>query len=552
MTRQAARPARTIRIIAENSRAAAYTRDFFASPQPGAVASRTPAEPYQAYRPPPFTAAERGQAIVLIGGLHWRVERLFQGVLENMGHKAQILPTATLADLMAGREAADIGQCSPTSFTTGSLANFLRREVQRIGPDEVTKQYVYVTAGSCGACRFGQYHQSYELALRNAGLEAFRMFLLGQDGIDQGAAPGGGLELNLPATLGAVWSIVLTDVIQDLEYRVRPYERIAGQTDRVVHSAVDDLHRVFRARPQRGGRGLGNALWHLGTGYFVDAMKEVRRRFEAIELDRLRVKPVVKITGEFYLQTVEGEPNHHIHRWLESEGAEVYPAAITVWLDYLMRLAVQDHDDRIGIRPGARRNATALRLAQRLLLWTHGRMRKALGGAPRALPPQHELRALAAPWFHSRLNGGEGDMLVGKALWAHLHHKAHMICELSPYSCMPNTMSVGAMAGVLGRHPDLLYAPIEIKGDAEVHALSRCQMVLTEARKRALREYEGVLARIGLTEVQLREIAARHPQLSLATAVIPHHGVTGAAANFALHLASLRERGAAQPPSART
>ena len=78
-------------------------------------------------------------------------------------------------------------------------------------------------------------------------------------------------------------------------------------------------------------------------------------------------------------------------------------------------------------------------------------------------------------------------MLVGKALWAHLNKKAHMICELSPYACMPNTMSVGAMAGVVGKHPDLLYAPIEVKGDAEVHALSRCQMILTEAKKRAVR-----------------------------------------------------------------
>ena len=81
-------------------------------------------------------------------------------------------------------------------------------------------------------------------------------------------------------------------------------------------------------------------------------------------------------------------------------------------------------------------------------------------------------------------------MLVGKALWAHLHKKAHMICELSPYACMPNTMSIGAMAGVVGKHPDLLYAPLEIKGDAEVHALSRCQMILTEAKKRAKSEFE--------------------------------------------------------------
>jgi hypothetical protein len=37
-----------------------------------------------------------------------------------------------------------------------------------------------------------------------------------------------------------------------------------------------------------------------------------------------------------------------------------------------------------------------------------------------------------------------------------------MTCELSPYSCMPNTMSIGAMAAVLGKYPDLLYAPLEI------------------------------------------------------------------------------------------
>lgn len=542
-----ARPARTIRIVAENTRAAPRPPGA-----PGLATPRPPADaqPYRAYRPGPYTPADKGVVTLLTGGLHWRVERLLEGAAANVGHKLRTLPTATLADLMAGREAADIGQCSPTSFTTGNLANFLKAEAARVGTDEVVKRYAYITAGSCGACRFGQYHQSYELALRNAGLGSFRMYLFGQGDMDQGAVPGGGLDIDLPFTLGMVWAIVLSDVVQDLEYRVRPYERVPGATARAVGAAIEELHEVFRARPRRGGSGVGHALWHLGTRYFVDGMRRVRRHFDAIELDRLRVKPVVKITGEFYLQTVEGEPNHNIHRWLESEGAEVYPAAITVWFDYLMRLAVQDNQDRIGIKRGARRNVAALRLAQKLLLWTHGRMRHALGGAPRALPPQEELRALAAPWFHSRLNGGEGDMLVGKALWAHLNHKAHMICELSPYSCMPNTMSVGAMAGVLGQHPDLLYAPIEVKGDAEVHALSRCQMVLTEARKRAQREYDEVLRRIGLTEPQLREIAARHPQLSRATAVIPHHGVAGAAANFALHLATLRGAGAPVPVAA--
>jgi len=496
--------------------------------------ARSTTEPYRAYKPQPFTRAERDKVTVLFGNLHWRAERVLQGAMANLGYRSQILPTATREDLLTGREVADIGQCCPTSFTTGNLVNYLRGEAKRIGAEEVSKNYIFLTAGSCGACRFGQYHQSYELALRNSGLHAFRMFLLGQEGLDQGAAAGGGLDLNLPFTLGAVWSVVLTDVVQDLEYQIRPYETKQGETARAAKDGVEILYRALLERPRRGKK-WGALAWHLATPYFVNAMKEVRRRFDEVEVDRLRMKPKVKITGEFYLQTVEGDANYNIHRWLEAEGAEVYPAVITVWFDYLMRMAAQDFEDHIGINRGAYLKARAIHTAQGLLRWTYGRMRSALGGVPHELPDQSMLRDLAKPYYHSRLNGGEGDMLVGKALWAHQKKKAHMICELSPYACMPNTMSVGAMAGVVAKHPGLLYAPLEIKGDAEVHALSRCQMILTEAKKRAQKEYEEVLTRTGRTVDQLRE--RETAEMRRATYRVPHYGVTGTAANYALHLA---------------
>src|SRR5215813_7887954 len=126
--------------------------------------ARSTAEPYRAYKPLPFTREERDRVTVLFGGLHWRAERLIQATMENLGYRMQALPTATREDLLTGREIADIGQCCPTSFTTGNLANYLRRKATEIGTTEVAARYIYVTAGSCGACRFGQYHQSYELA----------------------------------------------------------------------------------------------------------------------------------------------------------------------------------------------------------------------------------------------------------------------------------------------------------------------------------------------------------------------------------------------------
>ena len=123
----------------------------------------TTTEHYRAYAPRPFTRAERDSVTVLFGGLHWRVERLIQAVLENGGNRAEVLPVATREDLLTGREVADIGQCCPTSFTTGNLVNFVKRKAQEHGGEETAKRYVYLTAGACGACRFGQYHQSYEL-----------------------------------------------------------------------------------------------------------------------------------------------------------------------------------------------------------------------------------------------------------------------------------------------------------------------------------------------------------------------------------------------------
>src|SRR5437879_9281150 len=202
---------------------------------------------YRSYAPRPFSRAERDCVTILFGGLHWRIERILQAVLEGSGYRAQILPVATKADLLTGRETADIGQCCPTSFTTGNLVNFLKRESKEIGVEEVNKKYVYLTAGSCGACRFGQYHASYELALRKPGLERFRMLLMAQDNLDQNM--GDGLDLNLPMTLGWLWGIVCTDLVQDLEYQVRPYEVLPGQTEPVVKESIEYLYPIFRDRP---------------------------------------------------------------------------------------------------------------------------------------------------------------------------------------------------------------------------------------------------------------------------------------------------------------
>src|SRR5262249_42536543 len=351
---------------------------------------------------------------------------------------------------------------------------------------------------------------------------------------DRGEGGGGGVDVNVPFSLGTVWAILCGDLLTDLEYRTRPYEVVPGSTDRVLRESVELLYDAFRNRPRRSGK-AGTVAWHLLTGYFTKALRQAFVKWEAIEVDRLRVKPRVKITGEFWLQTHEGDGNYDIKRWLEREGAEVIPPPVAVWLDYLTALQITKLQDRVAAGDvSARRKLRILKLAARVFRWNYNRLRRALGDVPGALPDQDELKRLAMPFYSHRLDGGEGHMLVGKALYAHLHKQAHMTCELSPYSCMPNTMSIGAMSNVLGRHPDLLYAPIEVKGDAEVHALSRAQMVLTEAKKRARKEFDDVLVNAGLGIEDARALVAKDDRLGRASYALPHRGVAGTAANAVL------------------
>ena len=49
----------------------------------------------------------------------------------------------------------------------------------------------------------------------------------------------------------------------------------------------------------------------------------MRQKIDAIEIDRMRVRPIVKITGEFWAQTTEGDGKFNMFRFLEREGAQV-------------------------------------------------------------------------------------------------------------------------------------------------------------------------------------------------------------------------------------
>jgi predicted nucleotide-binding protein (sugar kinase/HSP70/actin superfamily) len=112
---------------------------------------------------------------------------------------------------------------------------------------DIIEQYLFVTAGACGPCRFGTYVTEYRKALRDAGFEGFRVMLFQQQGgLKQATGEELGLEINQDFILSIVKSMLAGDVLNLMSYRMRPYERELGSIDAVIAECHKIMVNTFQ------------------------------------------------------------------------------------------------------------------------------------------------------------------------------------------------------------------------------------------------------------------------------------------------------------------
>jgi predicted nucleotide-binding protein (sugar kinase/HSP70/actin superfamily) len=534
-------------------------------------------------RPPerPFSADERSAVTILVGGLTRKHEEFIRAVFQGSGYRCELLPVPDQSAFLLGKEFGNNGQCSPAYFTSGNLIQYLRNlEAEGMSRRDIIDGYLYFTAGSCGPCRFGMYAAEYRLALQNAGFDGFRVLRFQQDeGIRQKTmAPG--LKYTIDFGLGMLKVLFLGDVLNDLTHNIRAYEVNPGETDRVMDLCVRDLCDHLRdykspdlipklprwvassLATRDFLRGLLSFIYkmnrHLRGQEFLQVLERCRKRIDGIAVDRTRLKPIVKIIGEFWAQTTEGGGNYQMFDFLEREGAQVQPEAIGTWLAYLLAHARMQMYPRRGMdsqcREPARwdlrqrfRNEIGFQKKRALLafgeyLYTrlYHQVIRSLGASAHTLVPQKKLARLASRFYQPLARGGEGYLEVGKNIYYHTNKLCHMVLSLKPFGCLPSSQSDGIQSAVINKYKDMIFLPIETSGEGEVNAYSRVQMALGEAKMKAKTELQEVLARTGKRIDDIRAFAAQHSELSRPFYRVPHHPrIAGVAANFVLHVSDL-------------
>jgi predicted nucleotide-binding protein (sugar kinase/HSP70/actin superfamily) len=525
----------------------------------------------------PFTAEERDSVTILFGGLTWKHERLIEGLLAGAGYRSKHLPETDRTAHEIGKEFCASGLCNPVYFTVGNLIRYLQQQERGgLSRQEILKKYIFFTAACGGPCRFGLYESEFRTALAAAGYEGFRILSFSQDHGIYASTGHTGLQFSVDFGMNAMHAFILGDLLNSTQHSLRSYEVQPGATDAAIHRMADQLGDHFKNNrnfelgealpkflvPQRRSRAYRfpntfGKLWsHLYGEALTTVLPTAAKEIEGIEVDWLRVKPVVKVVGEFWAQMTESDGNFRMMEFLEKEGAEVSLEPISSWLLYMLhqKRARLLRDKKMAkftapwtspwkafkTRLALTSKRFGFKLAGKIYLHHFRRLSRLLG-VPIHMPvPQVDIAAAAAPFYDPLLRGGEGHLEVGKTLYYTRKKACHLVLALKPFGCLPSIQSDGVQAALVGRFPQVSFLPIETSAEGAIHAYSRVQMALSEAREKARLEFARVLQSTHYSLGDMRSFIAEHPELRHPFYPIPRHsGVVSTAANFALHVDQL-------------
>lgn len=400
---------------------------------------------------------------LLFGGLPIYHQRLIRAVLKFYNIESEFLPEPDYEAFLIGRKYCSRGFCNPAYFTIGNLIKFLLEKKKK---KEDISQYVYVTVGACGPCRFGMYIEEYKKALKLAGLENFKIAVLDQEN----GYKLEGIEIKKPFWF--IWdlgkAIMVGDILRSLRYKLIAYRKedvTIENIDQVLDEIISEFEKAFEKNPK--------LLNILKTAY------KTRSCIKEISLDLTKKVPKVMVIGEFWASSTEGYGNYKLHEYLLKNGFDVKADYITNWITYQFFIKRKEGKVR---KESNLKSLAIMYLLENAIYLIFEILRKIYYNLPDPLVKQKELYKLALPYYDPLVVGGEGHLEVAKHIWG-AKNNIDFVISVKPFGCMPSTQS-DAINYKVSKDYNTLFISVETSGDGEVNVKNRVSMKMFEAKKR--------------------------------------------------------------------
>ena len=321
---------------------------------------------------------------------------------------------------------------NPTYFTVGNLVKHLVHAARRRRSVEQRIVDNYLFRPPAPAAPVASAPTSRSIARRcatRALMASASCCFQQQGGLKQATGETPGLDFNPKFFPSLVMAIMVGDALNAIGYRMRPYEKVPGATDR----AISDCKQLF-TRPSTSAQHRAGA-------------DQCRRILRAVEVDRTKIKPKVAVIGEFWAMTTEGDGNYGLQRFRARGRRGRHPDRQQ--LDPLQHLgAPLGHQAAHGSawrRPG-RKGPAGVNVQKKLAtLWPAIKlirvMFKTIGHVTGLhdyyMPDMDEVAEEAKNLYNNHLRGGEGHMEVGKLVMNVKHKKSTMTLSGSPSAACP-------------------------------------------------------------------------------------------------------------------
>jgi predicted nucleotide-binding protein (sugar kinase/HSP70/actin superfamily) len=404
------------------------------------------------------------ERVILVPNVSWAFTQVATASIRLQGYRVEAMPIAGKLAISQGKKYVHNDMCFPAQINIGEFLAVM--EEGKYHPDNVA---LALAKAQCD-CRLAHYAMMARQALDDAGYPQVPIVTTDKD--TKNMHPG--FTMNAFFELRMLWGLIMTDILEDLRRKIRPYEEVPGSTNKLFEESVMNICN-----------GFSKSMKTAKTA-FLKALKD----FETIPYDRSRRKPRVFMIGEFLLNFHPGS-NNHIEDYLEKNGMEVIMPNLfnNMHREYLLE---QDQRHQYHVR------FTFLQglmtdISEKYIRSVLKFCEKAVSGHP-LWEPTVPLRVIADRAQHivdRTFTSGEGWMIPGEILH-HADHGVHSFLILQPFGCLPNHVTGrGLVKKIKKEHPHIQVLALDYEPDTSFgNVENRLQMLIINARERDKEPYE--------------------------------------------------------------
>ena len=382
--------------------------------------------------------------------------QFFETALGSEGYKAKLLPPVSVHAVEEGLKYINNDACYPTIVALGQIIAALKS-----GEFDLNKTAIFMSQTG-GGCRASNYVALLRKALKDLKMSQIPVISVNMVGLESNP----GFKITAKIALKMVLAILYGDILMQVLYRTRPYEKVQGSADALFEkwSKIADKN-----------------IKDCKLKEFKRNVKNIIKDFDNLEIFEDVVKPKVGVVGEILVK-YHPTANNDIVGVIEKEGGE---AVVLDLLDFFL-YGMYSKEFNYKHLAGSFKNMAVNKSLINILEVFRKPLVKALKESKRFRPPSHikETAKKAQDIISLGNQCGEGWLLTGEMVELIDSGVENIVC-LQPFACLPNhVVGKGMIKALKKRNPYANVAAIDYDpGASSVNQLNRIKLMMATAHK---------------------------------------------------------------------